>query len=953
MKRFLLFALVATMFAACVTDATEDVAVGVETSETLTVSFEGDSRIQLQNGKTVWNAGDLVSVFYLSNANQKWQFQGKTGDRTGNLKRVSNAEATQELSNVVIVYPYNENYYINPRTCNVRATLPATQHYLKDSYGLDGNILISASEYNQFSLKNVCGWLKVQLKGEGQVVKTITVKGNNGEQVAGQIYINSTDATATLAAEMGTADEEENGTGGTLVFDDTIINEVTLDCGEGVTLGAEATAFYIALPPQTFEKGLTIEIESIDGDKMTKSTDNAIVIARNTIQPMAVLDTNFKEQVPNNEIWYTSSDGNIVTPHSGDYNDYATNFTTFGANIVSNTYENGKGVIKFDGDITSIGEYAFVWCETLNSITIPNKVASIGLGAFLHCYSLIDVTIPNSVTSIGLGAFQGCENLTSVTIPNSVTSTEGAIFIGCTSLAKIYGKFASADNRCLIIGGVLNSFAPAGLTSYAIPDNITSIGDYAFFYCYSLTNITIPNSVTSIGVSAFDECESLTSVTIPDSVTSIGAYAFGSCPSLKEVYCKPTTPPTGDNEMFTDNAPYRTIYVPTASVETYRTASYWSDYANCIISENIIFYEACGASVSKIDSQWPYVDQFTGWSKIGTAATNVIYDGKIASVRNSGNYYQPTTDAVGVSGQPYVFLNKVPTLSNFIIENIAVSGATQYTFKFNVSCQVSYENSIPGFAEVTNELIHLELGYDGTSWATVECVIAPNGGNGWYTATAEFKTAVDATKLYARFSYEAPASNGGARFDDFEIAKGGNGVEFTPVAPEVPELPEQPTEALTIPYLESFATSQGYFVINDVLLSGALTYVWSQSTGYSCMVASGYKSGCVESESWLISPSISLAGSTAPAVSFEHCHKFAGTPSEELTLWVSDNDGADWTQLAISTYGTNSNYNFVTNTTDLTPYAGKTIKIAFKYISTTAAAGTWEVKNFKVADAAE
>ena len=74
MKRFLLFALVATMFAACVTDATEDVAVGVETSETLTVSFEGDSRIQLQNGKTVWNAGDLVSVFYLSNANQKWQY---------------------------------------------------------------------------------------------------------------------------------------------------------------------------------------------------------------------------------------------------------------------------------------------------------------------------------------------------------------------------------------------------------------------------------------------------------------------------------------------------------------------------------------------------------------------------------------------------------------------------------------------------------------------------------------------------------------------------------------------------------------------------------------------------------------------------------------------------------------------------------------------------------------
>ena len=522
MKRFLLFALVATMFAACVTDATEDVAVGVETSETLTVSFEGDSRIQLQNGKTVWNEGDLVSVFYLSNANQKWQFQGKTGERTGNLKRVSNAEATQELSNVVIVYPYNENYYINPRTCNVRATLPATQHYLKDSYGLDGNILISASEYNQFSLKNVCGWLKVQLKGEGQVVKTITVKGNNGEQVAGQIYINSTDATATLAAEMGTADEEENGTGGTLVFDETIINEVTLDCGEGVTLGAEATAFYIALPPQTFEKGLTIDIESIDGDKMTKSTENAIVIARNTIQPMAVLECELPVQIQNNEIWYTTTDGALVEPYATD---------VFGANIVSNTYENGKGVIKFSSNISSVGRWAFRECSSLTSVTIPDSVTSIGAAAFGKCSSLTSITIPNHITSIGVQAFVSCSSLTSVIIPNSVTLIESG----------------------------------------------------AFAHCTSLTSLTIGNRVTSIESNAFWDCSLLTSVTIPDSVTSIGSEAFINCSLLKEVYCKSTTPPTGGSIMFYGNASGRKIYVPTASVEAYKSALYWSSYKSDIV----------------------------------------------------------------------------------------------------------------------------------------------------------------------------------------------------------------------------------------------------------------------------------------------------------------------------------------------------------------------------------
>ena len=139
MKKLFLFALVATMFAACVTDETQDVAVELA-PDTLTVSFEdADSRIQLDNGKTVWTAGDLVSVFYRSNANQKWQFQGKTGDRTGNLKRVEMGVATETMNRVVAVYPYAENYYINPETYNIEASLPAEQTYLADSYGIGGN----------------------------------------------------------------------------------------------------------------------------------------------------------------------------------------------------------------------------------------------------------------------------------------------------------------------------------------------------------------------------------------------------------------------------------------------------------------------------------------------------------------------------------------------------------------------------------------------------------------------------------------------------------------------------------------------------------------------------------------------------------------------------------------------------------------------------------------------
>ena len=305
------------------------------------------------------------------------------------------------------------------------------------------------------------------------------------------------------------------------------------------------------------------------------------------------LDDSSVTTIANNQIWYTSTDGKIVEPYSDWINNYADALTTFGVNIVSNTYADGKGVIEFDGNVTTIGcsafygcdsltsvtipdsvttigYEAFAWCGSLTSVTIPDSVTSIGAAAFYVCSSLTSVTIPNSVTTIGGGAFSCCENLTSVTIPDSVTTIGNGVFSVCGSLQEFKGKFASKDGRCLIIDGVLNSFAPAGLTEYTIPDSVTSIGDRAFY-----------------------GCSSLTSVTIGDSVRSIGNYTFYYCSSLTSVYCKAVTPPTGGNDMFSYHNDYATIkpigctiYVPTESVEAYKSAEWWSDYASAIVGYN-------------------------------------------------------------------------------------------------------------------------------------------------------------------------------------------------------------------------------------------------------------------------------------------------------------------------------------------------------------------------------
>ncbi|MBO5655585.1 MAG: leucine-rich repeat protein, partial [Rikenellaceae bacterium] len=378
MKRLLIFVCALFGFMACTQNPIEEQsAILTDAPETIRVGFEDDqTRIQLNEAqKTVWTEGDLVSVFYFSDANQEWQYQGETGARVGNLKRINAGEPTAKTTYNVVAYPYNDNYFLNTRTGALHATLPATQHYLKDSYGVGANLMVAQSEFTQFSLKSVCGWLKLQLTGNGEVVTGIKFRGNDGEQVAGLIYVDTATAEATLASEMGSADD--NNVGGNLVFDDTIISEVTLDCGEGVVLGEEATTFYLSLPPQTFANGFTVEFECANDNLASLSTKKALVIERNTIQPMSAVEV---ECIPaNNEIWYTNgSTTEATTP-------YRTN--AFGANIVSNTYESEKEcwVIKFYGDVTSIGGDAFSSCSSLTSVNIPNSVTSIGEVAFGWC----------------------------------------------------------------------------------------------------------------------------------------------------------------------------------------------------------------------------------------------------------------------------------------------------------------------------------------------------------------------------------------------------------------------------------------------------------------------------------------------------------------------------------------------------------------------------------------
>ena len=592
-KLSFLAALLPLLFCACSSFIEENRAPIIPAISDLQAGFADETRTYVENGRYLrWHEDDRLTAFYGNTLNRQYKFKGKTGDNSGSFAHVPSGdlETGNAFDRIYALYPYNENSTITDEG-EISLTLPAVQGYAENSFGRGANTMIAVTENLEdtfLAFKNACGYLKLKLyNADGATIKSIEVKGNNGEKIAGA-------ATATIAF----------GEVPVLLMADDATDTIAIDCGDGVSLGTTAetaTEFWTVIPQTTFTKGITIKITDSQGGIFEKSTDNEVAITRNAIQPMAAVEVeciNSMPSVPNDEIWYTATRKCSVMNNS--YND------SYGANLVIDKCvwdeDTGKGIIKFDGPINRIKSEAFAFTVTsdyITSITLPESIIEIKYRAFVNCKNLKEINIPNSVTTIGIDAFAGCSSLTSIKIPQGVTTIRENLFSGCKNLTEILlpnsltSIETSAFSECKSLENIklsenLTSLGNAAfyrcskLKSITIPDGVASIGDVAFWNCSSLTRVTIGDSVTSIGNSAFYYCTSLTSVTIPDSVTEIGEEAFRYCTSLKEIYCKPTTPPSGDSNMFYNNASGRKIYVPRASVDAYKAARGWSDYKSYI-----------------------------------------------------------------------------------------------------------------------------------------------------------------------------------------------------------------------------------------------------------------------------------------------------------------------------------------------------------------------------------
>ena len=255
---------------------------------------------------------------------------------------------------------------------------------------------------------------------------------------------------------------------------------------------------------------------------------------------------------------------------------------------MTNIWDSGEVVISHG----TVPKYAFYNDTQIKKVIIGEGVTSINTNIFNTCSNL--ATVVYNATNVTLTNNAGAANqlfyncpITSITFGENVLSIPNYLFWNYNN-RKTFPDTITIPDSVTSIGNYAFYYC-TGLTSITIGNSVTSIGDWVFRYCTTLTSVTIGNGVTSISLGAFSGCTGLTSITIPDSVTSIGNSAFSNCTGLTELILK-----NADNvvALNSTNALLKTpiqtsetdgfIYVPEALVEQYKGDTNWATYADKI-----------------------------------------------------------------------------------------------------------------------------------------------------------------------------------------------------------------------------------------------------------------------------------------------------------------------------------------------------------------------------------
>ena len=581
--------------------------------DTIELSFEDstdDTRVAINEyNQTTWSPGDAISVFYRSTKNLKWQYEGDYETTHASFSYISGDTGTQTSEAITILYPYNEDASVDYSCRYIHTALPATQQYAKNSYGLNGNIMVASGNNTRFKLRSVCGWLRIAIAGADRKISSVSLRGNNGEILAGDIVIDANSAEYTLDNGGSTA------------------NKITLKCGDGLALQYAPVYLHIGVLPQTFSKGITVEVKYTDGRTTTLNTTSAMTIARNHIVPMECVDSEgnpISSSVPNNQIWYSAT--GYVDFENGNYGE---------VRCINNQFDEttGTGVAIFSASIKSINSIGGSG-DNLKSLMLPKSLQYIGYDAFSYCSQLTHLELNEGLEVIGDNAFAFCTQLEQVRIPESVIEIGTNPFAGCTNISEFKGGHVSADGHCLVMDNRLIAIAPKASTTYTLSGNIKSIDSYCLVGRSDITELTLPSGLERIS-----------------------DYAFSGASTLNRIHCKSQTPPEIGNQVFASTTQ---IYVPMDSLDEYE-ANNWGIY-------DLYGYDY---TTGEIKSGWEslgmgiYVDDF--YRVLMAAAGTDLKAGYAAPIEFKRNYTNPNRIRVMNPAGRDIFYNMFGGVPGFLV----------------------------------------------------------------------------------------------------------------------------------------------------------------------------------------------------------------------------------------------------------------------------------------------
>lgn len=226
----------------------------------------------------LWNEDDEISLFRASTYNREYVFDGMDESESGDFYEVNSPESRgvvfseKPMDRVYAVYPYMTSKHIALSSSAVLTVdLPDVQTYRANSVGPGSNIMTAVTEdadSRNLVFKNACGYLKINLYGDGVVLKSVTLTANGGEKLSGR---------AKIPLSYGVAPAIEMQASKTNDY-------VTISSEEGITLGADsatATAFWFVVPPLTFSSGFTLTAKGFYGGEFVKSAPMNFTVERN------------------------------------------------------------------------------------------------------------------------------------------------------------------------------------------------------------------------------------------------------------------------------------------------------------------------------------------------------------------------------------------------------------------------------------------------------------------------------------------------------------------------------------------------------------------------------------------------------------------------------------------------------------------------------------------------